>query len=89
MKIPVITDAVICAEKTKVQKELTKEERKKNLEHAFRMAKNPFPWKRVLLIDDIYTTGSTADAISRELRGAGVQEIYVLSICIGLGFMVQ
>lgn len=87
--LPVIADAVIRVERTKAQKELSPKERKQNLEHAFQLRKTPFLWKRVLLIDDIYTTGSTADAVSRVLRAAGVQEIYVLSICIGRGFMVQ
>ena len=89
MKIPVAADAVLRVEKTTAQKELSQKERRENLKTAFRLSKNPFPWKRVLLIDDIYTTGSTADAVSRVLKDAGVQQIYVLSICIGRGFMVQ
>ena len=86
--LPVAADAVIRKAKTKAQKDLSPEERRKNLEKAFTKGKNPFPWKRVLLVDDIYTTGSTADAVSRVLKECGAQEIYLLSVCIGKGFVV-
>ena len=34
---------------------------------------------RVLIVDDLYTTGATVDAMTEELRQAGVREVYVLS----------
>lgn len=45
--------------------------------------------KRVLLLDDIYTTGSTMDSAANELKKCGIEEIYALSICIGKGFVIQ
>ncbi len=88
MRLPVAANAVVRTEKTIAQKDLSPEERRKNLEHAFVKGKNPFLWKRVLLIDDIYTTGSTVDAVSHILKESGAEEIYVLSVCIGKGFVV-
>ena len=39
--------------------------------------------ERVVLVDDIYTTGSTTEACSRVLKRAGIKKIYFVSICIG------
>jgi predicted amidophosphoribosyltransferase len=39
----------------------------------------------VVLIDDIYTTGSTMEACTRVLKAAGVKKVYFLTICIGYG----
>lgn len=54
------------------------------------MTQNPFIWigsrpvpKRVLLVDDVWTTGATAIAASRELRRAGVETVWVYTIARG------
>lgn len=89
MRIPVESRALMRVSKTVAQKELTMEERRKNLEGAFAAANIIFPWKRVLLLDDIYTTGSTMDEAARALKKFGIHEIYCLSVCIGKGFVLQ
>lgn len=68
------------------QKELNDKERRKNLEEAFVVNGRPVPYHSVLLVDDIYTTGSTVDAIAEILRAEGVDVICFLSISIGAGF---
>ena len=40
----------------------------------------------MLLVDDIYTTGSTVDECAKELLRAGVQTVYVATIAIGKGY---
>lgn len=78
-------NAVCRVKNTLPMKELNDIERKNNLKNAFQCHKNIVKYNRVLLVDDIYTTGSTAEAVSKELLSAGVKEIFVMSICIGKG----
>ena len=74
---------------TQPQKELSAAERLKNLEGAFRTGRGREVLNRlpecVIIIDDIYTTGSTMEACSRVLRKIGIDQIYFLCICIGKG----
>lgn len=70
---------------TRPQKEMTKAERKKNLENAFKIGQNVVKYKKVILVDDIYTTGSTIDECARVLLNAGVQNVYFVSLSIGAG----
>jgi competence protein ComFC len=42
--------------------------------------------KTVLLIDDVFTTGATANECSRLLKCAGVSEVFVLTVATGVGF---
>tara|TARA_R110000868_G_scaffold237174_1_gene491764 strand:- start:330 stop:1106 length:777 start_codon:yes stop_codon:yes gene_type:complete len=61
-------------------------ERRKNLKHAFSIQFNPqlsLP-KQVILIDDVVTTGTTANEICRLLKRKGVQNITLLSLCLAL-----
>lgn len=85
-RIPVHTRAVMRVRYTKRQKELNDKERKKNLKGAFRVSKGWKKVSKVLLIDDIYTTGNTIDEIARELKANGVEKIWFLTISIGQGF---
>ena len=71
---------------TNPQKKLGSRERKKNLKNAFSVAGNLEYVKRVLLIDDIYTTGNTIDEAARKLKQAGVERVYFLTISIGQGY---
>lgn len=83
--IPVNEKAVFRIRKTKPQKILNPEERSRNLNGAFGVKKTWDVKKTVLLIDDIYTTGSTMDRVTAVLRKAGVQKVYFLTISIGQG----
>lgn len=68
---------------TKTQSKLTKAERKENIKNAF-MIKNTFrgEGKKIILFDDIYTTGSTLNECSRILKEAKVKEIAILTIAV-------
>ncbi len=74
---------------TKPQKSLDNRERIYNLQHAFCLnTSNNFSveGKKVLLIDDIYTTGSTIEVCTNVLLQAGADKVYFLCLCIGKGF---
>ena len=81
--IPVCEELVTRARNTAPMKELDARGRRNNLKKAFIIAKNDVKFKCVLIIDDIYTTGSTIDEIAHEFRMAGVQKIYCLTLAIG------
>ncbi len=83
--IPIRTDLVLRKKFTKAQKELGKKERKKNLEKAFEVNKEVSCYSCILLVDDIYTTGSTIHAIAKKLKEKGVKKVYFISLCIGKG----
>ena len=81
--IPVCEELVTRARNTAPMKELDARGRRNNLKKAFIIAKNDVKFKCVLIIDDIYTTGSTIDEIAHEFRMAGVEKIYCLTLAIG------
>ncbi|MCR5723115.1 MAG: ComF family protein, partial [Lachnospiraceae bacterium] len=57
-----------------------KKGRQINMKKAFIVEENVVSFKRIVLIDDIFTTGSTIDSLSRVLKEAGVKEVYFLTI---------
>ncbi len=69
---------------TKVQSTLSHPaERQANVRDAFAVQDTLCPRDaRVLLIDDVVTTGGTVSECARTLRKAGVQEIDVLAVCL-------
>lgn len=89
MEIPVLSDLLGRVKKTAPQKGLSAAERLKNLQEAFAVSGNyGGTGKRnmpdsVILVDDIYTTGSTVEACSRVLKAAGVKRVFFIVICIG------
>ena len=81
--IPVRTDLLIRTKNTLPQKELGDEGRFENLKNAFQAGQNDVDYRKAVLVDDIYTTGSTVDAAASALLGAGVGKVYFLAVCIG------
>lgn len=61
---------------TSLQTGLTDNERRRNVRNAFEVCA-PVP-DDVLLVDDVFTTGATADAAARCLKRAGCQRVRVL-----------
>lgn len=74
-----IIDGVHRARETEPQAQLQAEERKANLEGAFRVACS-LEARRLVIIDDVVTTGSTSDTLAAALERAGGTVLGVLSI---------
>ena len=83
LNIPVYDKIVIRSRNTKPLKLLNPEERLNNLKKAFILMENGVKLKRVIIIDDIYTTGSTIDTIAKLLAEHGTEEVYFITLAIG------
>ncbi len=77
-------DILIRSSATKAQKELGYEDRILNLQHAFSACiESDKEFKRILIVDDIYTTGATLEICTEALLQAGAKEVY--GCCIASG----
>jgi competence protein ComFC len=83
--ITIFSDILIREKITESQNSLTKEERFTNLRNAFRVVRTEaVNGKRILLIDDIFTTGATVSEAARTLLKAGAVNVDVLTLATGL-----
>jgi ComF family protein len=74
------SDSLIRTRDTLTQTHLSKLERKDNLKQAFKVAdKNKIKGKKILLVDDIFTTGATSDEISKVLLDNGCKQVVVIT----------
>ncbi len=68
---------------TETQTHLNAEERKLNIENAFNVRKaSKIKGKRVILIDDVITTGATTSEAAKVLKENGAEKIMALSVAI-------
>ncbi len=81
--IPMKSDLVVRLRKTIPQKLLKQSERQNNLKKAFKIGKNDVKLSTIIIIDDIYTTGSTVDEMTKLLKETGIEKVYVLTLAIG------
>ena len=76
-RLPLALDALHRVRATTAQSELTATQRRRNLRGAF--TARDVKGQRVLLLDDVITTGSTAREAARTLLAAGAYEVRVLA----------
>lgn len=84
LRVPVLSLVLVRSRQTKQQARLSLEERRENVVDAF-VCNSPedVVGKRVLLVDDVLTTGSTVDACARVLVDAGAHSVRVLTLARG------
>ncbi|MDH5611974.1 MAG: ComF family protein [Gammaproteobacteria bacterium] len=76
---PMDLQRVVRIRDTSAQTGLDAKARRKNIRGAFAVVE-PLPQKHVVIVDDVVTTGSTANELSRVLKKSGVKKITVLSL---------
>ena len=81
LRLPVDADYLQRMIHTRPQRTLQSAQRSENVRSAFAVSKRT-PYRRVALVDDIFTSGSTLDACSQTLRAAGTKQIFFLSASI-------
>ena len=84
LKISLLNNVLAKIKETPSQVELSDEERKENIKGVFlvkdeELIKN----RKILLIDDIYTTGATMEECARVLKTAGAKEIIGIVVARG------
>lgn len=68
-------------EKTEYQRELEHRKREENVKNAFCVdPASKISYKRVCLVDDIYTTGSTINSCAETLKRSGCEKVYFVAL---------
>ncbi|MEN3044979.1 MAG: ComF family protein [Candidatus Hydrothermales bacterium] len=78
-------DIIIRLKPTKSQAKIEdREKRRKNVENAFKvLLKDEIKEKRILILDDVFTTGSTLEECAKVLKEKGALKVYALCIATG------
>jgi competence protein ComFC len=84
-EIPVNTKLLRRVEPTLTQTRLTKEQRASNMKNAFAIRDDvKLNGERIILLDDVFTTGATTSACAKILRQAGAGDVCVWTVARGL-----
>ena len=76
-----LLDCIIKVKDTARQAKLGRVDRIKNLADAFRVSdKKSVNEKSIVIIDDVSTTGATAQVVAEKLKKAGAKSVYLLTI---------
>ena len=78
--LPVSENSLVRVRATRPQVDLSAQERKENVRDAFCCSNAELKDKRVLLVDDVYTTGATLEACSIALRQVGARSVWALTL---------
>ena len=79
--LPVLTDVLRRTKPTPPQTSLTRRERLKNLRKCFAVTTpSAIEGKIMLIVDDVFTTGTTVNECAKALRKAGAQAVYVQTL---------
>lgn len=81
LSLPLLPDALVRTRQTEPQIELSATERRLNVKGAFAVKRpDMITGKRILLVDDVMTTGSTMDECALELKKAGARMVMAATV---------
>lgn len=80
LRRPVVTEVLVRIKATAPQVDLDAKERRANVHNAFRCRDASLSGKRVLLIDDVCTTGSTLESACLALRETGTASVWAYTL---------
>ena len=76
-KLPLVSDCLLRVKNNYPQVELSEKERKENVKDIFFCQnKKEIFGKKILLVDDVYTTGATMEESARILKESGAKEVW-------------
>jgi ComF family protein len=85
LALPLAPHALTRIRPTRTQTLLTRRQRAENMHNAFAPGRGPaLTGQRIVLVDDVLTTGATTNACARALRAAGATEVCVWTVARGL-----
>ncbi len=83
VSVPLMSKVLIRKKKTKDQTHLSPEERERNVKGAFVVRANlTLQGKKVILVDDVMTTGATLKECARVLTDAGADEVTGITLVV-------
>ena len=86
LRLPFAVDLLRCRRMLKKQGTLLPGERLENVRGAFAINRGyDITGARVLLVDDVITTGATCDSAARALRKAGATSVFAVAVARGTG----
>jgi ComF family protein len=81
LKIPLLNNVLLKVKETLPQAELSGQERRENIKGVFACQESEnLKGKKVLLVDDVFTTGSTMEEAAKALKKAGAKQVWGITV---------
>lgn len=85
LNLPLLTRLIRRITPTESQTTLSREARAENVQRAFEVVPgSEVENKRLIIVDDVFTTGATTSGVARVLRAAGAAEVVVWAVARGI-----